>query len=581
MSESVGFKNTTSTSQPRQKPGAACEECRRRKLRCDRRQPQCGLCEASGKECLVSTTRSLRGPKRGYLKALQARIAVLEGRLLEQEQQNNQTGNVPTVVNENTVENLPCNDQNFVQWDLPIPEDMFLQDPCFGSKTNDSLGESSFDANSFNVPNVVENVNDEARFQDFVNATKVLDMSEGPDEFNISDLMQADLSDQLYFDRIHTFAPIVHQRQYFSWSRQPNKTEAQICLQYAMWTLAASVSAHYQSIRDSLYGFMRRALDSLEAENINLAVTDIEQVQAWLLLAIHEFMCVDFRRAWISAGRAFRLIQLNWFHNTEPLNMTISQMEWVEAERKRRTFWMAYCLDRFVSIRTGSPLTFSEQMITIRLPSPEAAFENDQPTLMGFLSEAIAATEPIAPSTFIECIIMATISGRALAHRHQFLVDNIYLNTREDFWDHHHWINSILTRKMDIFTSEYPLRIQQTDPMLLFISMMWRTTVLHLCQTMEHAIPLTDEKRPVVVEYMGLSSIAAQEIADLTKNISQLNRFKVHPLTSIPLSLAAEFFGTYRDVDNSFHKLHQHITEAMRNLQGLTNLGPSFHRRSA
>lgn len=61
---------------PRQKPGVACEECRRRKLRCDRRRPQCGNCQSSGVACLV-TTRSPRGPKQGYLKSLQARIGEL------------------------------------------------------------------------------------------------------------------------------------------------------------------------------------------------------------------------------------------------------------------------------------------------------------------------------------------------------------------------------------------------------------------------------------------------------------------------------------------------------------------------
>ena len=65
---------TGSSQKSRQKPGAACEECRRRKLRCDRQQPRCGLCETSGVACLVSECRPSRGPKRGYLSSLQSRI---------------------------------------------------------------------------------------------------------------------------------------------------------------------------------------------------------------------------------------------------------------------------------------------------------------------------------------------------------------------------------------------------------------------------------------------------------------------------------------------------------------------------
>ena len=58
----------------RQKPGSACDECRRRKLRCDRERPQCGVCFESGVVCNTSTLRPPRGPKRGHFKALQTRI---------------------------------------------------------------------------------------------------------------------------------------------------------------------------------------------------------------------------------------------------------------------------------------------------------------------------------------------------------------------------------------------------------------------------------------------------------------------------------------------------------------------------
>lgn len=53
---------------------AACEECRRRKLRCDGREPQCGVCRDSGASCEYNTTRAPRGPKKGYFQELKERI---------------------------------------------------------------------------------------------------------------------------------------------------------------------------------------------------------------------------------------------------------------------------------------------------------------------------------------------------------------------------------------------------------------------------------------------------------------------------------------------------------------------------
>jgi len=70
-------KSSSTSTKSRLKPGAACEECRRRKLRCDRKQPQCCLCKTAGIECQVTTSRPPRGPKRGYLKALLDRISEL------------------------------------------------------------------------------------------------------------------------------------------------------------------------------------------------------------------------------------------------------------------------------------------------------------------------------------------------------------------------------------------------------------------------------------------------------------------------------------------------------------------------
>lgn len=85
MSHETGRKkmsspaSTDKASPPRsrQKPGSACEECRRRKLRCDRRQPQCGFCSESGAVCTVTSSCPPRGPRRGHLKVLQARIGIV------------------------------------------------------------------------------------------------------------------------------------------------------------------------------------------------------------------------------------------------------------------------------------------------------------------------------------------------------------------------------------------------------------------------------------------------------------------------------------------------------------------------
>lgn len=164
------------------------------------------------------------------------------------------------------------------------------------------------------------------------------------------------------------FIPILHHRCYYSWSKCNPKSpsEAQKALQHAMWTLAASASVNYWTLRDQLYQHTCQILDSLERQGVHSSTLSIERVQAWLLLAIYELTTFGFRRAWVSAGKAFRLIQLDssWTAATGLLadddmhHGKGNHTSWVELEQRRRTFWFAYCLDRLLCLRNGSSPTF-------------------------------------------------------------------------------------------------------------------------------------------------------------------------------------------------------------------------------
>ncbi|XDG03860.1 hypothetical protein ABKA04_003475 [Annulohypoxylon sp. FPYF3050] len=62
------------TSALRQQPGLACENCRKKKSRCDRARPECGSCTAIGAVCIYTDKRPQRGPRKGQLQALRARV---------------------------------------------------------------------------------------------------------------------------------------------------------------------------------------------------------------------------------------------------------------------------------------------------------------------------------------------------------------------------------------------------------------------------------------------------------------------------------------------------------------------------
>jgi len=52
----------------------ACVICRRRKLKCDGNKPKCATCARLGHDCAYDEVRRKSGPKRGYVKDLEARL---------------------------------------------------------------------------------------------------------------------------------------------------------------------------------------------------------------------------------------------------------------------------------------------------------------------------------------------------------------------------------------------------------------------------------------------------------------------------------------------------------------------------
>ena len=72
-------------SPPEQSIGAskmkriACVICRKRKLKCDGNKPKCATCERLGHNCAYDEVRRKSGPKRGYVKDLEARLGSCSG----------------------------------------------------------------------------------------------------------------------------------------------------------------------------------------------------------------------------------------------------------------------------------------------------------------------------------------------------------------------------------------------------------------------------------------------------------------------------------------------------------------------
>ncbi|KAK3323349.1 fungal-specific transcription factor domain-containing protein, partial [Cercophora scortea] len=516
--------------QPRQQPGSACDECRKRKLRCDRQKPNCGTCADAGIECYVNTNRLARGPKRGDLKALRNRVAVLERCLSLEPTDGTQGANVcempfiksilaaagshSTSDGDNQPFTSPRATTNFI-WDNeihvqapPVTPASVPLPPC-----PSSLFEFSPSSSMSSLRTAL-----------------------------LHELMRADL-DQLYFDRVHPNMPIFNQSRYLSWSPHATSTGGsshETCLQYAMWTLAMAQSSQFESVRDTLYHETRQMLETLDAAENEMGLVHIEQVQAWLLIAFYDFARCSYRRGWISAGRAFRLVQLARLHEVDCPENSVHEEDPVVVEERRRTFWVAYCLDRFISLKSHYSLTLVDEVIYTRLPSPELPFQSSHPLPGPFLSEAITSSDPTGNilSPLAECAILSNISGRALQHSQATNIERASYTTPIDFWFRHDWLDGMLTKRLESLTRNYPVVSAVTDPMLFFAFMLAQVTTINMSKVLEGSgvVALCE---PVVFAWRRRAGRAAVDVARLAKAHEGIGYFKAHIFLPLAVFIGA------------------------------------------
>lgn len=206
--------------------------------------------------------------------------------------------------------------------------------------------------------------------------------------------------DLVYFERVHPIAPMIHKGRYFTWAGDESPAPARACLRSAMRTVASAMSAPLRVFGDALCTRTRRMLEAQDAHGdaglpwmtrirAQQEHIDHELIQAWLLLAHYEFLRRHERQALLTAGRAFRLLQLSRLFDIDAHDSDAPALEhsatssssmsssapqpasddgWIETEEKRRTLWAAFVLDRLSSMLNDRPWMLHEEIVSKKNP---------------------------------------------------------------------------------------------------------------------------------------------------------------------------------------------------------------------
>ncbi|KAJ5701370.1 fungal-specific transcription factor domain-containing protein [Penicillium malachiteum] len=364
-----------------------------------------------------------------------------------------------------------------------------------------------------------------------------------------------------------------------------------------MRTIAAAMSAPGNRFCNELYAERCRLLEDHKMKlNLNQTVST-EHIQAWLLVAHYELLRVNEYQAMLTAGRCFRLILMarlfeidaykpeeysfQFSHITgSPMKNESFKERFSLVDEKRRTFWLKFCLHRFLCSRNDYPLTLSEEMICTRLPSPEVNFQNKQHIRRSFLDEAMSGSRKGVPlSPFAECIILATLHGRCMVHRRFFTTKQQPGNMNgDDFWTRQKRLMTLVEERMQILSTILPIHADSSHFVLLAHTLVHRA-MIKLGHTAEHAGSesswRTLEQPGTMGAYERHAAASAREIVRLAKQVPSLSCFKGHSFLPDPLVCAAKYLTSRVTVGNfppSNEVGAQDIVRLLRDMQGTNSL---------
>ncbi|KAJ5168279.1 uncharacterized protein N7482_003873 [Penicillium canariense] len=545
----------------------ACVVCRRRKLRCDGKRPSCGTCSRLGHDCSYDEVRKKSGPKRGYVKQLEARLAQVETLLKGQESDPAPRPSPPqphehsftAPVNDDSILGLP--DISGLGNDIGIPM----------PPSANGLGTSQPSQMLFQGPTVT--LNDPQWDLISLGLEEPLPTQEVVDEL-----------DNIFFEKVYPMLPIIHRPRYYASLNLAPHMRPPICLRYMMWCHAASVSDKYYSLHNHFYQRSRKYAEADEMKGFGEHIISLAHCQTWILIGSYEFRMIYFPRAWLSVGKATRLALMMGLNRLDGNGLDVKQSiippkDWTEREERRRTFWMAFCTDRYASIGTGWPMVIDEDDIMTNLPASEESFLKSKPQRTLRLSDIIAG-EGVSTLGPLACVcVLANLFGRNLVHIHRPQPHDNDHDLNGEFWKRHRSHDNILLHIALSLPEHLRLPSGMDDVNVIFANMSIHTSTICLHQAAIFKAEKNKMPNQIILESKRRCLVAASQISSIMKMVSHIDLSSLNPFMSFCLYISARVFVQYlksRPDDSTVYSSLQFVVSALNAMKSKNPLTESF-----
>ncbi|EJD01089.1 uncharacterized protein FOMMEDRAFT_88846 [Fomitiporia mediterranea MF3/22] len=446
----------------------ACENCRRKKIKCDGIEPVCSQCSAASTNCTWLQTKDRAALSRHYVQELEARLMHMEevfkqvAPIVELIEKSPSGGQAPVqgIVEALKKQNGTTRNQSVSpsrgpygrreralseQSSSPLPKSPSVSSSkeddevseAFGQLTLDEHGHlrwiggsstmslvQSFRALTSSPLHRVSPMEDDPHspgpsanklyFPASVFFGKVHALP-GPEEVEYPDRDLADKLIEAYFHRLHFLLPVVDKTTFLhaynnlmDLKHDTNIVRAQtpfIALVFAVFACASRIVDDPRLNGKEDGGLGMVFYErALILHYISHPLIQIAHVQCIVLLS--SFLCSVncLPQAWLLVGQAVRMSQDLGLHR---YSRHVS-MTPLEKQVRRKVFWSVYSLDRMLAMALGRPLGIEDSDCDAEYP-----FEFDDEDLPEFFSGAnIQRTQPSLMMGFVALCELYRIAGR-------------------------------------------------------------------------------------------------------------------------------------------------------------------------
>ncbi|PNY24693.1 Binuclear zinc transcription factor [Tolypocladium capitatum] len=523
----------------------ACVSCRSRKLRCDRTKPACARCLRVGGECVYPESKRKPTFRRRNVEALEARLAQVED-YLSHVNKGDAGSDSP---------GKPPGDPALRRRDFTFETGPPAQD-------SEAPGTAGHSEDSPDLPNFASH-----QSSNYGGDGQLMGL--GYSETVPPPGVQEELNNYFFLVH-HHFIPVIHSGLYYQAFYGGPLRKPPICLQYAVWAMAANGHSKYHQYAEVFY---QRARQYAEADEMkagcpavsrghDLALTleqghgehfiTLAHAQTWVLVAAYEARCMLYTRASMNCAKCVRLTQMMGLDRLDGGQDDLPPVlgpatTWAELEERRRVLWGAFAIDSHASISTGWPCLIDPDNIITRLPASEEAFSSGQQETAPFMDEVFKGA---SYGGFASAIVICQVFRCILQHVHRTKpTDNADDMMEGAFWKRHRDLDNKLSSTFMFLPEKLRLPQNVRDPAAIHTNLNLHAAVI----TLHHAAAEQQEKHglPESVKQTSICRLrtSAEEIANIMKMTSHSTVTFKSPLCALSLYCATTVY-VYLAKDN-------------------------------